>query len=298
MECKSIPLYPRVLFHGGLHVGISRSCRNRGHSGTAASGRHRDGVVATAYGRALMQRSMIAFDELRQAVNDIQHLADPTMGELRIAGPGTVVGGLFPAVLQHLFRQNPKARIEVSEISNVAQQFDGLRERKIDIVIRRLSGSLADNPDLEVETLYNDPPLIAAGSVNPLTRRRRIELAELVREPWVLPPPQTDVSQHISELFAGAALDVPKAQVVCSSMEVNHALLIAGGYLAFYPGSLLMFAAKRLPIKALRVNVPKKVMPFGAIRLKARMRTPIEDVFLNAVRELIAPLKGWLQRST
>src|SRR3981189_2989722 len=35
------------------------------------------GVEPTIYGRALLDRGLIAFDELRQAVNHIEFLADP-----------------------------------------------------------------------------------------------------------------------------------------------------------------------------------------------------------------------------
>jgi len=44
------------------------------------------GIVPTPYGRALIRRSIAAFDELRQGVKDIEFLADPTAGEVRI-GP-------------------------------------------------------------------------------------------------------------------------------------------------------------------------------------------------------------------
>ena len=36
------------------------------------------GVEPTAYGRALLRRGLVAFDELRQGVRDIEFLADPT----------------------------------------------------------------------------------------------------------------------------------------------------------------------------------------------------------------------------
>jgi DNA-binding transcriptional LysR family regulator len=42
------------------------------------------GVEPTMYGRALLTRSNAAFDELRQSVRDIEFLADPTVGEVRI----------------------------------------------------------------------------------------------------------------------------------------------------------------------------------------------------------------------
>jgi len=45
------------------------------------------GIMPTPYGRALIRRSVAAFDELRQGVKDIEFLADPTTGEVRIATP-------------------------------------------------------------------------------------------------------------------------------------------------------------------------------------------------------------------
>src|SRR5712691_9169771 len=36
------------------------------------------GVEATMYGRALLKRGRVAFDELKQGINEIEFLADPT----------------------------------------------------------------------------------------------------------------------------------------------------------------------------------------------------------------------------
>jgi DNA-binding transcriptional LysR family regulator len=44
-------------------------------------------VEPTLYGRALANRSVAIFDELRQSVKEIEFLADPTAGELRIGCP-------------------------------------------------------------------------------------------------------------------------------------------------------------------------------------------------------------------
>src|SRR5450755_4778866 len=45
--------------------------------------RSRKGVEPTASGRALLNRGRAAFDELKQGVNEIEFLNDPTAGELR-----------------------------------------------------------------------------------------------------------------------------------------------------------------------------------------------------------------------
>src|SRR3954464_13060123 len=46
--------------------------------------RSRRGVVPTAYGEALGKRGVAIFNDLRQGVQDIDFLSDPTRGEVRI----------------------------------------------------------------------------------------------------------------------------------------------------------------------------------------------------------------------
>ena len=47
-----------------------------------------------------------------------------------------------------------------------------------------------------------------------MARRRRIELAELVNEPWVLPPPGSVVTVAAMEAFRACKLDCPRGTVV------------------------------------------------------------------------------------
>src|SRR5262249_57002598 len=60
--------------------------------------RNRRGVERTVYARALLDRSVVVFDELKQAVEQIRCLADPTSGELRIASTIAIASGFIPAV--------------------------------------------------------------------------------------------------------------------------------------------------------------------------------------------------------
>src|SRR6478672_2310493 len=46
--------------------------------------RHRQGIEATEYGRALLDCGVAVFDDLRQGVKNIEFLADPAAGEVRI----------------------------------------------------------------------------------------------------------------------------------------------------------------------------------------------------------------------
>src|SRR5262245_55266603 len=61
---------------------ISRSIADLEHAvGVRLVDRTHRGVEPTAYGRALLNGGVAAFDDLRQAVRNIEFLADPTAGE-------------------------------------------------------------------------------------------------------------------------------------------------------------------------------------------------------------------------
>src|SRR5689334_465312 len=46
--------------------------------------RSRQGVAPTLYGRALLRRSVAIFNDLRSSMVELETLADPSVGELRI----------------------------------------------------------------------------------------------------------------------------------------------------------------------------------------------------------------------
>src|SRR3954452_12265080 len=48
------------------------------------------GIAPTMYAQALLKRSHVVFDELRQGIRDIEFLADPSAGEVRIGCPGNI----------------------------------------------------------------------------------------------------------------------------------------------------------------------------------------------------------------
>jgi DNA-binding transcriptional LysR family regulator len=61
--------------------------------------RSRRGVAPTPYGLALQRQSVAVFNDLRQAVQHIDVLSDPTKGELRIGATDPVAVALVSPVI-------------------------------------------------------------------------------------------------------------------------------------------------------------------------------------------------------
>ena len=65
------------------------------------------GIEPTIYARALLTRGRVVFDELAQAINDIESLADPAKGEVRIGCAESFSAGLTPAIIQRVLKHLP-----------------------------------------------------------------------------------------------------------------------------------------------------------------------------------------------
>ena len=158
------------------HPVVSRSITQLEHAlGVRLLERNPHGVELTAYGRAMLARSHAAFNELRQGVRDIEFLADPTAGEVRIGTTPPLAASFVSAVIDRLSRNHPRIVFHVVTGTAEAQQRN-LSERSVDLLVFRKIGPFA-NEQTSFEFLFESPYVVAADASNPWVKRRRIELA-------------------------------------------------------------------------------------------------------------------------
>src|SRR5262249_1652632 len=75
--------------------------------------RSRRGVEPTRYGSLLLRYGQLAIDDLRQGMKEIEFLADPTAGEVRVACTDTIVNGSLVPIIQRLGEKYPRVRLHV-----------------------------------------------------------------------------------------------------------------------------------------------------------------------------------------
>jgi DNA-binding transcriptional LysR family regulator len=251
--------------------------------------RDRHGAEPTIYGAALLKHGLAAFDELKQSVSEIEYLADPTTGELRIATNTVIAAGFLPAVIKSLHRRHPKLTIHVKLSLAFETLYRELRDRNVDLALGRVSTPFAEE-DLEAEVLFNETTVIIAGRRNRWTRRRKIELADLIHEPWVFPATGATGEFIAVEMFRLSGLEMPRRGAVCAPMPVAVGLVANGPYLANVPESLVHFGGRHLAIEVLPLKVPVPPSPVGMITLKRRTINPVAQLFIDHARKVAKPL--------
>ena len=244
------------------------------------------GVVPTAYGRALLKRSVGAFDELRQGIKDMEFLADPTVGEVRIGCPEAIASGLLVGILDQFSSQYPHVTVRVSAADNMSKEFWQLRERQVDLLLGGVAKPFPEE-DLEAEILYEDRPFIVSGTNNRWASRRKLKLEELLEEPWLMP----GEGFFLAETFQLRGLAVPKFGVTSYSVYERIQLLTTGRFIGILSGSVLHFsAAKLFSLKILPVDFPPHFWPVAIVTLKNRTISPVVQTFIDCIRDVARPL--------
>jgi len=256
--------------------------------------RTRRGVEPTPFGEALLKRSVAAFDEIRQAVRDIEFLSDPTVGELRIGCPESVAAGLLQPILARFARSHPRVVVDVESL-NTTDFSPKLRERSLDLMLAR-SGWPLDQPalveDFTIETLLEDDLVVAVGERNPLARRRRLSWADLADQPWVLTA--GNIWNHIlvSEAFARHELKPPTVLMRTLSVHLRAHMVANRPCITTFPRSVMMLQGRQLRLKALPVALPRRPWPIYAVTLRERTPSPIVARFLQHARAAARTLRG------
>ena len=242
------------------------------------------------FGHALLKRGAAAFDELRLGVEDIEFLADPTTGELRIGCTEAGAAGFVPVVIDALSRKFPKILFHVVTADPVTLADRELRQRNVELALGAVP-TLADDADVVVEPLFDDRAMVMAGAKNKWTRRRDIALADLVSEQWLLPPADSLMGRYVDEAFMAGGVEPPRAQVRSFSIPLFHHLMATGQYLTVHP-IIMAQLASYLPIKKLDINFSGIPRPIGIMTLKHRTISPLAKIFIDCARDLSKPLRA------
>lgn len=240
------------------------------------------GVVPTAYGEALLKGSVNLFDDLKQAVEQIEFLADPTSGAVRIGAIDPLHGSLLPVVIDRLSRQYPRIVFHVTHGNSPDELRSALRARAIDVFVTRLNRELEE--DIEKEMLFDDPLVVVAGRDHPRFRGRSARLAQMADEAWCVPHESHPIGAIIRQAFRAQGLALPNVCVTCPSMQLQAALAETGRYLTVVPASYMRFRSVKDTLRIVPVDLNVSPPPLAIATLKHRSVSPVTKLFIDCVR--------------
>jgi DNA-binding transcriptional LysR family regulator len=233
----------------------------------------------------LSKRAIAAFDELKQGLRDLEYLANPTIGHIRIGCPDSLASTILPKMITGFCRDFPGIALRFDQVPTPTLDVPELHARKLDMVVAWLSvpeDQYGDN--LNVEILLEDEVVVAAGRNSHWARRRRISLSDIVNGPWTGAPPETMARIVLDNAFRASNLPIPGSEVTTFSVPLRQHLLTLGGFLTAMPKSLL----RRSPgLKALPILLPPHHYPIAIVTVKNRTLSPVVELFLERLRQFM-----------
>jgi DNA-binding transcriptional LysR family regulator len=241
------------------------------------------GVELTNAGHLLVERGRIIFDELRQCVRDIKHLADPTQGQIRVGAtePLTV---LFAQIVNQLASTYPAVGFTL-RVSDTTTLLHALRERELDIVITRWMPP-PDADDYDAELIFAVPLAVLAEKEHALVGKPGLHLAELLNETWVLPPPDSFLGKIIADLFARRGLIRPMPLVTTQSVYAQLNLVATAKMLTILPGRMVNYHANAAWLRALEIEFDDCHDPIATVTVRGRRAAGPLPLFQQACREV------------
>jgi DNA-binding transcriptional LysR family regulator len=231
------------------------------------------------------QRGVDIFDDVRILIEEIQFLADPVAGDLRIGSTEPLLAGVVTATMERLWPKYPRIALRAVQSDSATLINRDLPERRIELAVVPMM-SLPRRDDLDATMLYQDSWHVVAGSNSPWTRRKKVDLAELADAYWCATPLETPIGSLLADAFRSKGIGPPRLAVSSvMSPPIVARFLEHDRFVAVIADSLLnFFYAKRLPIKKLPVDLEVPPFAVGIVTLKGRTISPVAQLFLDEAR--------------
>jgi DNA-binding transcriptional LysR family regulator len=273
---------------------ISKAIADMEHViGASLLERNSRGVTLTESGRILVARGRVIFDEVREGLKDIEAVADPAQGDLRIgvADPLTVV---VAEVIAELSSKYPRTTYQVT-INDATTTLRQLRDRELDIVLTRWSPETTPS-DLSVDVLFHSPLAVLAKKSHPLVGRKKLKLKDLMGERWTLSPPDSYLGRIVADVFRRKKLELPRSIVTTISIHMRVDLLASGDFISVLPTYILRRQGNSAWLRTLDVDLGE-AGPIAAITLKKRGPAGTLKLFQETSRRVCKTIAASLRET-
>jgi DNA-binding transcriptional LysR family regulator len=230
--------------------------------------------VPTAHGRALAENFRRAPTEIYTGISTVRRAADPEAGEIRLAFLHTLGVWLVPELIRAYGAEHPGIRFRLSQ-SGSAGLLAGLHEGRHDIV---LTGMDPADDQLQWRALIREPLRLAVPPDHRLARRRRVRLAEVSEDPFVVVKAGYGL-RGITDALCAQAGFTPHVAFEGEDVETLRGLVAAGLGVSLLPARSHASSAASL----LTVSDRDCARTIGIVWHRTRYRSPAVRRFADFV---------------
>lgn len=246
------------------------------------------GFDLTPPGDLLRRSAMLAFEELRQGLEEMNALLGHDAPRLALGSLPLARSFILPHVINDLGALRPDIRIVVRD-GSYHDLLHALRYGEIDLLVGALRSPLPAD-DVEQEPLYTDRLAIVGRAGHPLAGRSGLDAATLAQFSWVTPSPDIPTRSHFDALFRTARIATPTRLVETSSLILIRGLLIGSDRLTIISRHQVAREIADGVLVELDFPLAGSERQIGITTRSGWSPTATQSLFVRMLRELCAAL--------
>jgi DNA-binding transcriptional LysR family regulator len=241
------------------------------------------GVNPTAYGECMIRHARSVLRGLATARDELRDLMLGASGKVAVGALPAAAPALLPRAVALLKRRSPTTTVFIRE-GTMDVLLPELRAGKLDLIVGTLPHAGAGR-DLEEKILFEERTTVVSGRAHALTRRRKLEWADLGNYPWVLPPAgsllrdplEAELQRHDVPI-PGNCIESLSVHVIVMVLQITDALACLSREVAKHYRGLGLIAI--LPLE-----LPELVRPVGMTWSRARALSPGAKLLMQCLED-------------
>ena len=242
------------------------------------------GVAPTLYGDVMIRRAGAALAEMDAAHQEVMELLSGLSGRVAIGTVMTPSTGLLPEAVKRLKRSYPRVHVAIT-VDTSKLMIQRLRAGELDLVIGRILDT-ESAAVLNFEPLNDEPHSLIARAGHPLASSTNLQLAELVREGWILPPSGSILRDRLTALFLSQGLDQPAEIVETLALPVITKLLMGSDMVCALPTELVQSYLDAKLLAVLPIELGVRMDLYGIVTRKNHQLSPGALAMLQTLRDV------------
>jgi len=231
--------------------------------GVALFERHSRGMLATPLGEAVVAHARLILGQVGHFSADLENKRSGGHGFLSVGGIMGAAPDLIGPAIAEMKARYP--RLTVRLLGDTSDQIMALLEsHQIEFGVCRYIAA-EQHAQFSFEPLGNEDLLFVATPGHPLARKRRLALADLMDETWVMQPLPTPTRVLLEEEFARLNLPRPARLIECSSVFASLQLLQHSTAVALLSEPVVRGALAAGQITRLRVPHQGRLAEYGLV---------------------------------
>jgi DNA-binding transcriptional LysR family regulator len=232
--------------------------------GAALFQRHARGARPTALALDLLPAARRMLDALGQGTEAVAARLDGGGGVVRVLGSAAALSGLLHELLPGFAQAHPRIQVHAT-LAEADVLGSVLPIADVDLVACRAPPVLPEG--WQFSPLRADRLVVVCGPTHRLARRRRIRLAELADETWLVSPVESLARRALEALAEAEGWALKRAPIVTRALPLSWATLAQGDCVTLVPLGVVQQLVQAGQLLLLPVDRVDQLWPITSLGL-------------------------------